>query len=221
MLRHNLPLDPMALEARFQELLTGSNYQIVDPEGLHHEFSSGMHGQKIDFDKIPSGSELFEQWVEANAVYYHWLLGSARLGKTALVGVANGTNRLVEPLAEVIGGGVMPLTTVKDPLRLDPDSYRMAGRFDPSTAIVIEDVGTTGNNAAHAALAIRQAVPDVRTVYGIISWQRQSELPRLKNAVTGYYSIIEDDKTYPTYHPDDCVHCKEGWELAPYNKSPV
>ena len=29
---------------------------VLDPEGVHHEFVSGMHGRKLDFDTIPTGS---------------------------------------------------------------------------------------------------------------------------------------------------------------------
>ena len=71
----------------------------LDAEGLHHEFVSGGHGRKLDFDSIETGSALYSEWVDQNVDALQQL-GRAVV---AVVGVANGTNRLALDVGRAIG----------------------------------------------------------------------------------------------------------------------
>ena len=42
---------------------------VLDSETIHHEFVSGMHGRKIDMDKIETGSDFYMQWMDASVKY--------------------------------------------------------------------------------------------------------------------------------------------------------
>lgn len=189
---------------------------ILDPEGVHHEFVSGKHGQKLDFDKIPTGSDLYDQWVQTTAGFikeeYPRLPG-------IVIGVANGTNRLAESVAEQLGKDVAGAVSEKDPnnskkLYLTEEAGRLLTDVHPEFVLVLEDVGTTGSNSVQVAQAVVDAgVPNVEV---LTTWQRQTELARLDEADIHYRSMIPE--ALPTFDPEECVRtgfCARGFEFIP------
>lgn len=198
---------------------------MVDPEGIHHEFAGGMHGRKINFDAMPDDSELFAEWVDATAQYLRFLYGATHAGKLALVSVANGTNRLVGPVGELLGGQTATLLTVKDSSNsvvLTPEAEEAIKSQQPHTAVVLEDVGTTGMTASTAVLAVRQM--NVEYVDALFTWQRLKSLERMKTVSVDYHSIIYDHQTYPTFTEEECRaigHCAAGWELIEHRRPPA
>jgi len=196
---------------------------IVDPYGIHSEFSQtpGLHGQKIDFDRIESGSALFDEWVDVTAEAIDDLY-SGGLRPEVLVAVANGTNRLVQPVAEKLGKGVVGLMTKKVEgglVVLTPESYQRVKGIKPELAVVLDDVGTTGRNARSAVRYTKNA--GAKKVEVLYTWQRQSSLEELNNRRIRYNSIIRT--ILPTFTPSDCAEnsdglCAQGWWLNPYSK---
>src|SRR5947207_3370140 len=116
---------------------------ILDPEGVHHEFVSGMHGRKLDFDAIPTKSKLFGEWVVVAAQTIDELYPDIDRAKLALLSVANGTNRLVGPVAKQLGGGVTALLTEKispKAVQLTDEAAKTLKRLNPELVVAIEDV---------------------------------------------------------------------------------
>lgn len=187
---------------------------VLDPEGVHHEFVSGMHGRKLDFDLIPDESELFGEWVNVCArriedLYEHddWI-------KLALMSVANGTNRLVEPVAIELGAHYSTLLTEK----ISPKEVALTRRsvvrlqsLEPDLVVAIEDVGTSGSTAATAVTSAREH--GARRVEALNTWQRREQLEALVGIDAVYHSIIYEP--LPTLTPEECQatgYCSWGWE---------
>ncbi|HEX5448107.1 MAG TPA: hypothetical protein VFW90_02820, partial [Candidatus Saccharimonadales bacterium] len=134
--------------------------KILDSEGVHHEFVSGMHGRKLDFDVIPDNDPLLREWIEAVTAAIDKLYPDIPRNKLALLSVANGTNRLVGPVAEKLGGGVTALLTEKESpksVRLALESAKRLKELDPVLVVAIEDVGTKGTTSASAVRSARSA----------------------------------------------------------------
>jgi hypothetical protein len=107
---------------------------IVDGEGIHHVFSQGLHGQKIDFDLIDDESELYAEWVELTSEF---IKQNYDKPPDVLVGVANGTNRLALSVAKILGGNVTGLVTVK------PDGSRNQPVLTDESVKKIQDLKPT------------------------------------------------------------------------------
>lgn len=204
--------------AHFRESIIGSGI-VLDPEGTHHEFVSGMHGQKLDFDKIESGSPLYQEWVDVNAAFIKDKYPSI---PTFILGVANGTNRLSEDVAPVLGGDVDGLITEKDEdnskiIRLTHMADKAIRMVQPELVVVVEDVGTTGSNSVQAAVAAKEA--GAKRVEVVTTWKRRRKLERLEEAGIPYQAIIDEPLT--TYSPGECEaegFCARGWEFIPRGK---
>src|SRR5579871_950833 len=133
-----------------QHLLDGG---ILDPEGVHHEFVSGLHGRKLDFDIIPERSQLFGEWVMVAAQKIEELYPDIDRSHLALLSVVNGTNRLVGPVAERLGGHVTALKTEKispKAVKLTAKDRQRLIKLKPTLVVAIEDVGTRGTTSATA-----------------------------------------------------------------------
>lgn len=197
---------------------------IVDPDGIHHEFVSGVHGQKIDFDKIPSDSDLFEEWcdVVADAVSERFPLARYPRG-VVLLSVAGGTNRLVNPVTERIGQGYTPALTKKvspKEVTLTDEAEDRILELNPDLVVAVEDVGTAGTTSATAVLATREVLPDgsLTQVVALNTWQRSTGLPRLEEIRAPYFSIISE--SMPSYEPERCRKigfCAMGWKFIPHD----
>jgi hypothetical protein len=187
---------------------------ILDPEGIHHEFVSGMHGRKIDFDAIPDDSDLFNEWVDIVSEFIKETYPSGSYTKRAIVSVANGTNRLVPLVAKKLADGTIALLTEKvspKEVKLTDEAVRELKSFDPDLVITLEDVGTAGTTSATAVRSCRDAGAD--RIESINTWQRREHLERLEELGVTNHSIIVG--LLPTYSPEECKgsgYCAEGWQ---------
>jgi orotate phosphoribosyltransferase-like protein len=192
---------------------------VLDPEGVvHHEFVSGNHGRKLDFDKIPTDSDFYIDWVSIYARVIR-----ARFEERlpdALVGVANGANRLSESVSPLLGKSVLGLTTVKldaKTVQLDEDALEAIHSKDVKFALIIEDVGATGSTTATAIERLREA--GVRRIESITTWQRNPTLPRIDALRVPYSSMIPE--ALPMFTPEGCASdplgfCAQGIPLVPH-----
>lgn len=185
------------------------NSGILDKEGTHHVFSQGLHGRKIDFDLIPDDSELFRQWVDLTADFIKENYPDL---PEALVGVANGTNRLAISVAEKLG--LRGLVTFKpegsrnQPI-LTPGAEGELKELRPKLVLILEDVGTRGTNSSSVARSVRDLGLDNLEV--INTWQRSETLPLLDEINVPYKAIIKEILT--NFSPEDCEYCQQGWEV--------
>lgn len=196
-----------------QHILEGG---VLDPEGTHHEFANYGHGRKLDFDVIPDDDPLYMEWVDLNQ---QAIRERGRL-VLAVVGVANGTNRL----ARDVGSGleVKALFTHKispREARLTPQSRRWLLEHADESGLVIalEDVGTTGGTALTAVKSAQAA--GAQEVEGQFTWQRTDNLLAFDAAGVACQAIIHEPLA--TYTPEECAaegYCSEGWELIPHAK---
>ena len=141
----------------FRDRVYTDPVEVLDPDGVvHHEFVSGNHGQKLDFDKIETDSDFYIDWV---AIYARTIRAryKNRL-PDALVGIANGANRLSESVSQLLGKKVLGLTTDKmdaKTVRLDDEALEAIEQNDVRFTLTIEDVGTTGSTTATAVDHLR------------------------------------------------------------------
>jgi phosphoribosylpyrophosphate synthetase len=196
----------------FKQHITES--EILDPEGVHHEFVSGMHGRKLDFDAIPTDNDLFLEWVAIVAQAVRELYPDVPLDKLVLLSVAGGTNRLVGPVAKLLGGGVHALLTEKvspKAVKLTAEAEKMITKLQPDLVLAVEDVGTRGTTSASAVVAARAA--GATRVEALNTWQRREQLEELEAIDAVYHSIIND--VLPTLSPEECRasgYCAQGWQ---------
>lgn len=188
---------------------------ILDQEEVHFELASGRHGRKLEFDKIPDGSQAFNDWVEINSQTIYEKYVHENLGGTAIISVANGTNRIVKPIAETIGKGVISLQTMHDTpstVNLTPEAIETLKSRKIELAIYSEDVATTGATTLSAILHAKSlGVPKAEA---LITWQRRPHLLELIKGGAVYNSIIVEEM--PAYSPEYCRavgYCAHGWQL--------
>lgn len=200
----------------FRQNIIDSGY-VLDAEGTHHEFVSGMHGQKLDFDKIEDDSALYRQWLEVGAEYIREEFPKL---PEVILGVANGTNRVAEDMVELeFESEVHGLVSAKDPenskrLYLPEKTLDIFSWVMPQFVVVFEDVGTTGSNSVQVAQAALEAGAD--RVEVISTWKRRPVLEKLEEAGIPNRAIIDEPLT--TFSPEDCLDhgfCAQGWEFIP------
>lgn len=189
---------------------------ILDPEGLHHEFVSGLHGRKLDFDLIDENSDLFKQWVAVVAASVKKLYSHIPPNKLVLLSVAGGTNRLVGPVAKAMGGGVTALLTEKTSsksVHLTQEAKKKLKSADPQLVLALEDVGTRGTTSATAVLSAHEA--GAKAVEALNTWQRSEALDELEAIGATYNAIIKEP--LPNFTPEQCHkdgYCAQGWKLV-------
>ncbi len=186
---------------------------ILDSETIHHEFVSGVHGRKLDFDKIPTGSDLYELWLDA-------LVEHIKANYNPLpdfyIGVANGANRLAVSIAARMGNGAIGLMTDKETpksVRFSTSAADVISSYKPDFALFLEDVGTSGTTSltgVEKALALGAQRAEV-----LNTWQRNKKLAKLEEAGVPYQSVIFEP--LPSFPPDDCDYCKAGVEFVPHD----
>ena len=191
---------------------------VLDPEGTHHEFNGGMHGQKLDFDNIDERGRLYSQWIEVTTSFI-----AEKFPKLpeVIIGVANGTNRVALDTARSFDGDVIGLKSVKvredsKQLYIPTLAARIIAGIEPDLVVVIEDVGTTGGSSvqvAKKALDLGASAVEVVT-----TWKRREHLEKLDEANIPHHAII--DEPLPTYEPVACQRdedgfCYRGWEFIP------
>ncbi|HLB66021.1 MAG TPA: hypothetical protein VJJ78_00275 [Candidatus Saccharimonadales bacterium] len=190
---------------------------FLDPEGFHREFSQTppLHGQKADFDAIPTEDPLFDEWVNITAKGIHGLYSEL---PSVLISVADGTNRLVGPVAEELGHKIVGLVTKKTKegiVVLTPETWRKVHGRKPEFALVLEDVASEGNQVASAVRHTKEA--GAQRTEALIALKRQRRLKKLVGIA--HKSILDFD--LPTFTEKDCMtlpegFCKLGWKLIPY-----
>ncbi len=206
----------------FQERLFLSETGVFDPEGVHHEFCQGLHGPKVDLDNVEEGTDLYAEWVERKAEFITGKYPRELLARTALVGVANGTNRIARDVAETISGAAA-VETVKNgdglPV-LNEEAVEQLQSTDPLIALVLEDVFTRGTNSSSVVASVMKHRPQrLQRVEAIATVQRG--IPeRLVVLGVPYFALIK--KLMKDYMPDECrrrAYCAYGWELIPYARN--
>lgn len=199
----------------FRESIESSSF-VLDPPDVHHEFVSDMHGRKLDFDKIETGTELYKEWVGLNAQFIEETFVDL---PSVLLGVAKGTNRLALDVARRFEGKMIGLVSEKDPdnnkrLLLGKFATKVVNSLEPKHVVVVEDVGTTGSNSVQVATSALDA--GARKVTVVTTWKRREKLERLEEAGIPHLAII--DKPLATYSPEDCVdhgYCAQGADFIP------
>jgi orotate phosphoribosyltransferase len=194
-------------------------YGVLEHVGEHSEFASGMHGQKLDFDKIPDGSDLYTEWVDTNVSFIKDQFPNL---PEIIVGVANGTNRLALDVARKFNGDIIGAVSRKDEsddkkLYLSDVTRKLVRCLRPEFVLVVEDVGTTGSNSVQVAEQLVRA--RAQRVEVLTTWKRRPHLERLDEAKIPYRAII--DEQLPTYLPAGCKadgFCAEGWKFNPRQK---
>lgn len=188
---------------------------VMDDETQHHEFVTGVHGRKIDFDIIPTGSSLYELWVDALEAFIREKYDPM---PEMLVGVANGANRLALSLASRLDG-VIGLPTDKETSRsvmLSKVGVDMISSYKPEHVLVLEDVGTSGTSSMTAVTAVLAAGAQKVTVLN--SWQRSETLPKIEDEGIEHDALIKE--VFVNYQPDDCPengYCAKGSKFIPHD----
>ncbi len=189
--------------------------ETFDPEGVHHEFNQGLHGKKIDFDKISAGTPLFSEWVELVA---ESLKQNYPVLPDVLVGVANGTNRIVAAVSRKLDNKPLALETVKSkrsgPI-LTQKARKIINLAQPAFIVIVEDVGSRGTNSLSVFRSIKEMAQARIEVLNTL--QRSQELELLKANNVFYSSVL----TYvlPTYTAAECKklgYCRDKWKLISY-----
>lgn len=187
---------------------------VLDLDGTHHEFAYGTHGKKLDFDLITDDHPLYPDWIDAVASE----LDSQPALPRAVLGIANGTNRLARDVTTVLGitalytRKVSPReVTITEASRAQLSSLDLGGRIT-----ALEDVGTTGGTTLTGLQSLQEA--GATNVDALISWQRTERLSALAAAGIVYSSIVYEP--LPTYTPEQCAavgYCAQGWELIAHD----
>ena len=206
---HNFsaPPDTIVTGMNFKDQILNSG--ILDPEGTHHEFASGNHGRKLDFDLIDSDSSLYQKWVDVivQDIRAHTPLPDV------VFGVANGMNRMAKSVGEALS--IAEITTRKlsnGTIEIPETSKKLMLGKNISFALILEDVGTTGASAYSVAQSANALGID--RVQILFTWQRVNKLTALRDSQTPHRSIIRKDM--PTYSPEQCRasgYCFMGWKL--------
>lgn len=204
-------------------LLDDELTSIIDPVGIHHEFTDGGHGRKADFANVVNNPELFGVWADISARFiaetYH-----DRLPDT-LVSVARGTNELSRSVAVKLGDSVRGVMTrrVNERFQLTQRAHELALKgMLGSFAVVLEDVGTTGKSTELVVEVMRQY--GTRRIEVINGLQRSPALPYLDRAGIQHRALITAE--LPTFTPEQCAsdpngYCNLGYELIKRSNSNV
>ncbi len=181
-----------------------------ESQRIHQEFKKGQHGIKVDFGHaaIAEGTALFSEWVD---VTHDYIEGEYRQLPDGLVRVDSGTNALVGAVIKKFGTHVLDIATEKKPdIGLTHAARKIITHERPNFLLVLDDVGTTGSTTRSVVDQIeRLGVPRVEVLYAL---QRTVSLPYL--ARVAVQSMIR--RPMPTYEPEQCRYCHEGYELIEY-----
>jgi len=181
---------------------------VLDPPNQHHQFASKVnHGRKLDFDKIEEETDFYDQWT---TTYAQWIAemypGDER--PDALLGVANGANRLARTIAPSLG--ILGLETLKvdsKTVTLDSVARLAIQETAPDFVLVIEDVGTTGGTTSTAVADLEKlGVAKIEVAH---TWIRNPELKKLEEIGLTYSAVIHEP--LPTFSEDDCRNLAEGF----------
>ena len=174
---------------------------LMDPDGVHHEFKSGMHGQKLDFDVIFKQNEALA--AELNQLVADYIELRYGMKPDMVVGVADGTNGPAQEVAAHLSvpGFESRKLADKKTLLLRDQTVDMIEQEHPSFAVVYEDVGTTGSSSVQIAKQLLAAGVEKVVVLNI--WKRTARLQKLEEAGIEYAAMINEP--LPTYSAEQCA----------------
>ncbi len=192
---------------------------VLDPPTQHHQFASMVnHGRKLDMDKIVTGSGLFWQWVDT---YSQWINEMYEGQKPdAILGIANGANRLATTMAASVGAiGLETFKVSSKEVALTDASRRALERIDVGFVLEIEDVGTTGGTTSSPIAELREL--GVQRIEAAHTWIRNPGLKVLDSMGIPYGAVIHEP--LPTFSVEDCQNlpegfCRQGVLLIPHGQ---
>jgi len=189
--------------------------EAIDPIGVHHVFKKGMHGRKIDLEVFMNDPQRFHMLVAETVIYIEEKYCPL---PNVLVSVANGTNELVKAVALGLGCEVSHALTEKTDkgVELTEAALAQIDVDEPAFALVLEDTATSGSSSGKVAYELLKLDIDRVEVLNVV--QRTPELICLIGAGVVYKSVVVCYESIETHSPDDCQHCRDGWELIPYSK---
>jgi len=205
----------------FRDRIMDDPTGVLDKVGVeHHEFASGNHGRKLDFNKITTDSDFYIDWV---AIYARAIVASYPNNlPDALIGIANGANRLSESIAHLLGKQVLGLTTQKintTSVRLNEEAIDAMKVYNVQFALTIEDVGTTGGTTATAVQHLQDI--GIERIESFNGWQRNSSLPYLDQLDIPYNALIVHPLrmfTPEACHTDPTGYCHNNIPLIAHDK---
>lgn len=192
---------------------------VMDQEGVHHELKAGEHGQKLDFDAIPSDSGLYRAITRVAADFIAEEFPEL---PQFIIGVANGTNRFALDTARHFEGQVSGAVSEKDKhdkslQRISRVARSLITVWEPELVVVLEDTATTGSSSVQVAQqALWFGAKHVEVVNVV---QRRPQLERLDENDIPYRSMITE--LLPSYSAEECQadgFCAQGWELIEREK---
>lgn len=197
----------------------------VKDDGIHHEFVSGLHGEKLDFDRVYQRrrSPTYLLGLVLKGQLIHDISPNDRIG---IVGIANGATQHAVDLSRYMQFRYpylsdSPLVTTKriegqqKIVELTSESHHTLGSQSIDTVVLDDDVGTTGSSTA-------QPVPDLLNIgfddiFAAYDWIRSDHLPYLDELGVPAYGLIEE--VLPNFTPSQCNEvglCMQGLELVRY-----
>lgn len=209
--------------ATFHEQLFAPETGAYDPEGIHHEFSQGLHGRKVDCDKIKEDTPLYEDWIGLEADLVWQSLPKRTLGRVVLIGIANGTNRIARDTANALGC-VSYVETYKNEHgkpELTTEAIEQLASINPAHIRFTEDVFSRGTNVMWALASLRTHWPSNLVDIEAFSLFERGRPEWLLSIGLKYHSLIREH--LPTFQPDECKtdsngFCSKEWELIPYKR---
>lgn len=192
---------------------------------VHHEFVSGVHGIKIDFDVTHKdrSSSLYIAGVMLKASEI--MRSFDGQGYIGVLGIDTGTTLHAKDVASVItaSGFAMQAIALTTKKRIEDGQKVIEVTDEASSAIVDykinhvaidDDVGTTGSSTAQPIDKLRELGVDNIAVF--YDWIRNPSLPHLDAKEVAYSGIIRACLT--DYDPSDCRLCDDNIPLVPYSK---
>lgn len=206
--------------AEFRERILADPAEVLDPPDIHHQFASLVnHGRKLDMDKIETGTEFFGEWT---TVYADWVNEVYRGRKPdALLGIANGANRLAIKMAPMLGAvGLETIKINSKSVGLSENSRFAIEDSKPHFVLLVEDVGTTGGTTSTVIPELRELGVDRIEVAH--TWVRNPILKVLEEQRIPYGAMIHEP--LPTFSEEDCRNlpegfCHQGVKLIPHGES--
>ena len=206
----------------FEERIFSFETPIVDPDGSHHEFNQGLHGQKVDFGNITEGSELYSTWIDVQTGFIAAQYPRELWQSMVLAGVAYGTNGVARDVALALGDGVQSIETTKNDSGLPEPTTEATEQLEtinPQLVVIVEDVITLGTNSVSTLTSIHTHRPPGLKQIEVVGTLLRSMPQRLIELNVAYAALIK--RPMKVYAPDACRRegfCAEGWQLTPYKR---
>lgn len=183
----------------------------IKDEDCHHEFTTGLHGEKLDFDVVTRGTREWDMWVELSAAETRQIFPGP--DAPCLVSIANGTIDITEAIADELnahGNYETPVLVAHTEkfvideqkiVQLSEAAKKLIAFYGIDQVVEIDDAATTGSTTAMPIPKLRElGVNDIRVLY---AWLRNPHLPYLDAQKIQYYGLI-NEHYLPNYTAEDC-----------------